>query len=227
LNSRTGRLSGTPGNCDSGTYGGISISVSDGTASAALPAFSITVTAPPNTAPTNSGNPPDTHTPNKSNRFTPTAADADGNPLTFSISGKPGWASFNTSTGRLSGTPGDADVGVYNNISITVSDGTASATLGAFAITVDAVSNGSATLSWTAPTQNTDGSTLSDLAGHKLYWRSSGSSTFTNSATITNPSVTTYTVENLAPGTYDFAATAFNSANVESSYSPAVTHTVQ
>jgi hypothetical protein len=103
----------------------------------------------------------------------------------------------------------------------------ASATLGAFGITVDAVSNGSATLSWTAPTQNTDGSTLSDLAGHKLYWRNSGSGTFTNSVTITNPSVTTYTVENLAPGTYDFAATAFNSANVESSDSPAITHTVQ
>jgi len=40
----TGQLSGTPAATDVGTYPGIVISVSDGFASAALPAFSITVT---------------------------------------------------------------------------------------------------------------------------------------------------------------------------------------
>jgi hypothetical protein len=45
----TGQLNGTPAATDVGTYSGIVISVSDGFASAALPAFSITVTsgAPP------------------------------------------------------------------------------------------------------------------------------------------------------------------------------------
>ncbi len=227
FNTSTGRLSGTPGDGDVGTDSNIVILVSDGTASASLPAFSITVTAPPNTAPTISGNPPASVTVNTAYSFTPTAIDADSDPLTFSISGQPGWASFNTSTGRLSGTPGAADVGTYNNILITVSDGMVAATLGPFAITVDAVSNGSATLSWTPPTQNTDGSSLTDLAGYKLYWRNSGSSSFTNSVTINNPSVTTYIVENLAPGTYDFVATAFNSASIESNFSSGVTHTVQ
>lgn len=38
--------------------------------------------------------------------FTPSASDADSDTLAFSISGKPAWATFNTSTGRLSGRPG-------------------------------------------------------------------------------------------------------------------------
>ena len=42
----TGSLSGTPTTTDVGTYSNISISVSDGTVSASLPAFSIAVVAP-------------------------------------------------------------------------------------------------------------------------------------------------------------------------------------
>ena len=41
----TGQLSGIPAATDVGTYSGIVISVSDGSSSAALPAFSIAVTA--------------------------------------------------------------------------------------------------------------------------------------------------------------------------------------
>ena len=37
--------------------------------------------------------------------FTPTASDPDGQPLTFSIRNRPTWASFDTATGRLQGTP--------------------------------------------------------------------------------------------------------------------------
>jgi hypothetical protein len=45
FNSATGRLNGTPAGTDAGTYGNIVISVSDGAASAVLPAFSIQVNA--------------------------------------------------------------------------------------------------------------------------------------------------------------------------------------
>ncbi len=55
--------------------------------------------------------------------FQPVASDADRDTLTFSITGKPAWASFNTTTGRLSGTPGDSDTGTYSNIAIAVTDG--------------------------------------------------------------------------------------------------------
>ena len=68
--------------------------------------------------------------------FRPTASDADGDTLTFAIANRPAWATFNTATGQLSGTPTSASAGTYSNIVISVSDGKASAALAAFAITV-------------------------------------------------------------------------------------------
>ena len=54
--------------------------------------------------------------------YTPVVSDADGDPLTFSITGKPFWASFSTSNGKLWGTPGSADAGIDGPITIRVSD---------------------------------------------------------------------------------------------------------
>src|SRR5262245_22884065 len=42
--------------------------------------------------------------------FAPSATDADGNSLTFSIANAPAWATFNSSTGQLSGTPTAAQI---------------------------------------------------------------------------------------------------------------------
>jgi len=61
--------------------------------------------------------------------------------------------------GRLTGTPTAASVGTYSNIVIS-SDGAKSASLAAFTITVNQISNGSATVTWTPPTQNSDGTVL-------------------------------------------------------------------
>jgi hypothetical protein len=83
---------------------------------------------------------------------------------------------------------------------------------------VTTVSNGSATLSWTAPTENTDGSTLANLAGYRIVYGTSASA-LTNTIVINNPSVTTFVVENLAPATWYFAVTAVNSSGSESSNS--------
>ena len=135
-------------------------------------------------------------------------------------------ASFSTTTGELSGTPGDIDVGDYSNITITVSDSQESATLGPFTITVNPVTLGSATLSWTAPTQNEDGTELVDLAGYKIYWGTTPG-VYTDSVTLDQPGLTTYVVENLVPGTYEFVATSFNQAGVESVYSNPATKVVQ
>jgi hypothetical protein len=44
--------------------------------------------------------------------------------------------------------------------------------------------------------------------------------------TLNNPGLTTYVVDNLAPGTYEFVATAFNAAGVESRFSNAASKTV-
>jgi hypothetical protein len=214
----TGGLQGTPLAANVGAYANIVISVSDGQSSTQLPAFTITVSPAPNTAPSISGAPPTSVMQGTQYAFQPTANDADGDVLTFSIANKPAWATFTTSTGRLQGTPGPADVGTTSSIVITVTDGKASAALAAFNIAVQATASGSATLSWQPPTQNTDGSALTNLAGYKVYWGTS-QGTYPNSVTLNNPGLATYVVGNLVSGTYFFVVTSFNTAGAESSRS--------
>ena len=171
-----------------------------------------------NSAPVIGGSPAEQGLAGTSYSFQPQATDPDGDPLTFSVTGLPSWASFSSSTGKISGTPGTNDVGTYTGISITASDGSNSATLGPFSITVNAVALGSATLSWTPPALNTDGTPLTDLAGYRIYFGSS-SGRYTETVTLNNPGLTTYVVENLLPGNWYFVSTAINAAGIESSYS--------
>jgi Putative Ig domain len=162
FSSSNGRLSGTPTGQQVGTYAGIVISVSDGSLSSSLPAFTITVTAAPNRAPTINGTPSTSVTAGSSYSFQPTASDPDGQTLSFSIQNKPSWASFNTSNGRLSGTPADSDASkTTTGIVITVSDGSLSASLSAFAITVNARPNNPPTISGTPATSAIDGENYS------------------------------------------------------------------
>jgi len=77
-------------------------------------------------------------------------------------------------------------------------------------------------LDWTPPTENNDGSTLVDLAGYRVYWGTQSGS-YTNSVAIDNASVSTYVVENLSPGSYEFVVTAINTSGVESMFSNSVT----
>jgi hypothetical protein len=224
FNAATGRLTGTPSAV--GSFANIGISVSDGSASASLPAFTITVNAAPNRPPTISGTPTTSVLQGVAYSFQPTATDPDGNTLTFSIANRPAWASFDTATGRLTGTPSAANVGTTTGIVISVSDGAASVSLPAFNIAVQAVATGSATLSWLPPTTNTDGSALTNLAGYKVYWGTSQGN-YTNSVTVMNPGLATYVVGNLTPNTYYFTVTALNSAGVESVFSNAASKTIQ
>ena len=91
---------------------------------------------------------------------------------------------------------------------------------------MQAVALGSATLSWTPPTTNTDGSPLTNLAGYKVYWGTSQGN-YSNSVTLNNAGLSMYVVENLTPGTWFFVATAFNSAGTESSFSSVASKTIQ
>lgn len=77
-----------------------------------------------------------------------------------------------------------------------------------------------ATLEWTVPTTQTNGSTLADLAGYRIHYGKSVTS-LDKTIEIRNPSVSSFVVEGLAPGTYYFAVTAFNSRNYESERSNA------
>jgi hypothetical protein len=226
FSTTTGRLQGTPTTAQVGTYANIVITVSDGTATAALAAFSIVVNAPPNGPPVISGTPPTSVTAGTAYSFQPTASDPDGNTLTFSIANKPAWATFSTTTGQLQGTPSASDVGTYSDIVITVSDGTASASLPAFGIAVVGTSTGSATLSWDPPTTNTDGSPLTNLSGYRVYWGTAVGD-YPNSVTLNNSGLASYVVESLGPGTYYFVVTALSSAGAESSFSNVGSKTIQ
>src|SRR6185295_2123364 len=95
-----------------------------------------------NRAPTIDGTPGTTVAQDTPYSFTPTAADADGDPLIFGIDAKPAWATFNTATGELSGTPVAANTGVSRGVAIWVSDGKSQTVLPAFDLTVTSASSG-------------------------------------------------------------------------------------
>ncbi|MGB5132805.1 MAG: putative Ig domain-containing protein [Steroidobacteraceae bacterium] len=222
FSSSTGRLSGTP--TSAGEYIDIGISVSDGKATASLAPFSIVVNQA-NRAPTISGTPPTTAREGLAYTFTPSAADADGDALTFSIVNRPAWASFSTSTGKLSGTPGAGTAGTYASITIKVSDGTATVSLPAFSITVQQASMGSATLSWEPPTTRTDGTPLTNLAGYRIRYGTEAGS-YPVVIDIPNGGITSAVVENLPPATYYFVASAYDTSGAESSNSSPVSKTI-
>jgi hypothetical protein len=181
---------------------------------------------PANTAPAISGSPNTALVVGNAWSFAPTASDADGDALTFSISGAPAWMSFTSATGQLAGTPSDAHVGVYPGIVISVSDGAATASLQAFTLTVTAPqpSTGSARISWTPPTERVDGSPLTDIAGYRIYY-SRNASQLDQVQNVSN-GVTSFLIENLEQGTWYFAVTAYYSAGSESAKSAAVSKTI-
>ncbi|HHL38973.1 MAG TPA: hypothetical protein ENJ37_00530 [Deltaproteobacteria bacterium] len=78
-------------------------------------------------------------------------------------------------------------------------------------------SSSSATLTWSPPVTNTDGSSLTNLEGYMVYY---GTRSRDYTAVVDVSNVTTYTVRGLTSGTtYFFTVTAYNSAGRESAYS--------
>ena len=81
--------------------------------------------------------------------------------------------------------------------------------------------DGTALLSWTPPTENTDNSTLTDLAGYKIYY-GTFPGVYGKSITLNNEGLSSYLVEELAAADWCFVMTAFNLSNIESAYSAEV-----
>jgi hypothetical protein len=202
-----------------GVWKDIQIFVDDGPNTArSLPRFTITVTKPINPPPVISGQPVTQLTVTRPWTFQPSASDPKSEPLTFTVANKPSWATFDPATGKLSGTPGAGAVGTYSNIVVAVTDGTTSVALPMFALVVQSLPVEAATLSWTPPTKNVDGTALTNLAGYRIYYGAS-STTLGQVVEIRNAGVSAYVVENLTPGTWYFAVTAFNADGKESAMS--------
>jgi hypothetical protein len=217
FDTATGTLAGTPTLAHVGSYPGIVITASDGIESASLAPFSISVVAT-NRPPVIGGTPPESVQSGQAYGFVPSASDPDGQRLTFAIANMPAWATFDAATGRLYGTPAATDAGTYQGIEISASDGTLSTALPAFALTVLAQVRGSATVSWTPPTTNEDGSPLTNLAGFRVLYGQTADA-LANRIEIPSAVVTSATIEGLEPGTWYFSVKSYTTVNVESNLS--------
>ena len=99
------------------------------------------------------------------------------------------------------------------------------ATTGLATAAAPTASTGAITLDWTPPTENTDGTPLTDLTGYDIHYGTQ-SGDYTQSIPVSNPGIATYVVDNLAPGTYYFSVAAVNSEGTESPTSSEVKLTV-
>ena len=216
-----GTLSGVPDYQDAGSYNNISISVTDGKSTASLTPFTIVVENL-NRLPTIGGDPDINITVGELYSFTPYATDLDNDNLVFSISNPPEWIEFDNLTGALIGTPETTDIGIYENITISVSDGSGTEVSMVISITVDGMAEtmGTATLSWEIPTSRSDGTplALSEIEGYRLYIGPSQDnlSIFMD---LNDGSITNYTVNNLPIGNHYFSVTTYDTDGNESPYS--------
>jgi hypothetical protein len=77
------------------------------------------------------------------------------------------------------------------------------------------------TLNWQPPTEYTDGSPLTDLAGYNIHYGTQSQS-YTSTIKVSSPGIANYVVENLSPGTYYFSISAVDSTGAESDFSSEV-----
>ena len=164
------------------------------------------------------GVPPASVTAGDAYSFEPTVSQGSGS-IVFGIVGAPAWASFDEATGALAGTPGAGDVGTTAPITISASNGTSSASIGPFTIRVDAAAapppaSSSAALSWSAPTENTDGTPLTNLAGYHIRYGTSAGD-LSQTIDVAEAAATGYVVSGLASGTYYFSVSAYNTSGLE------------
>ena len=149
-------ISGTPGNSDIGSYS-VSITATDQSSATTTQSFTIVV-APTNDAPTIDSTAVTSATEDAVYTYTLVGSDVDGDTITMVAPTLPGWLTFTASTGVLTGTPLNANVGTSgNDVSLTVTDGQVTVTQ-SFTITV-ANTNDAPTISSTAVTAVDEDST--------------------------------------------------------------------
>ncbi len=118
-----------------------------------------------------------------------------------------GWSGSRPTSGSF--TTGPLSASTSFRLSCSGASGTALAS-----VTVEVLDN---VVRWVRPTQNVDGSPLTDLAGYLIYWGSE-SRRYGSSVRIDDPDATEWEA-NIAPGSYYFAMTAIDVDGHESDYS--------
>jgi hypothetical protein len=107
----------------------------------------------------------------------------------------------------------------------TVTNLTANATYTLVCSKTSTSSSGSVRLSWTAPTQNTDGTALTDLAGYRILHGSSASA-LSSVVQVPNAGLSSFLVDGLPIGTRYFAVRAYTSDGRESANSNVASKTI-
>jgi hypothetical protein len=85
-------------------------------------------------------------------------------------------------------------------------------------VSLSTPTTGSAALSWTAPTTDTNGSPVTTLTGYTIFYGTSESA-LTHSVSVSGASTTTYTITGLVSGTWYFAVAADASDGTQSAMS--------
>ncbi len=119
-----------------------------------------------------------------------------------------GWSGSRSTSGTA--TVGPLDGSTTFTLTCTGAGGNAVAMLSVAVLDV-------VTLNWVAPTENVDGSALTDLAGYRIYYGDQ-SRAYTEELAVANPAATEQNVE-LRSGSYYFAMTALDADGNESAYS--------
>lgn len=133
------------------------------------------------------------------------------------------WTNDTGGEGTASGTDNwqanDIPLALGNNkITITALDDAGNSSTDTIDINRESTSPGSVTLSWVAPTERADGTPLTELAGYRIHYGRM-SETYDYEIDVSNPGLLTYVVENLVPGDWYFAVSAYDSEGLESDYS--------
>ena len=101
----------------------------------------------------------------------------------------------------------------------------------AFAATTDTFGNSQMDIEWDAPTQNIDGSPLTDLDAYIIYWKFQVAGDYTESFQIDDETATDAVIDVVVPGavgetvTVYIAAKAVNAQGQQSVYSNEITRT--
>ena len=137
-------------------------------------------------------------------------------------SGASAAAATTSSTGTTSSTPPQTVADTGSGTSTTTTGGSSSTTAPPTGTTT---SSTVVTLGWVAPTQNSNGTPITGLAGYKIHY-GTASEDYTQVVSISNPSLSRYVIDSLPSGTYYFAITAYNAQGIESPLSGEISTTL-
>jgi hypothetical protein len=126
-------------------------------------------------------------------------------------------AACDDSASTAATAPAPTDTVTAINTSTTTATVTSTPTVGS--------SDGAAKLTWVAPTENTNGQSVSNLAGYYIYY-GTDESDLSQIISVAGADTTTYVVDGLGSGTYYFAVRAYNTMGVDSAQSDIASVTI-